>query len=103
MAGVGYDSRLTSSDEELHANLGRRSDDSRPPSSASKASPRRGERANKTTKQGPNPPQCHDQDAVPSRIQANREDYPGSRVYKPIETNSLLTPEHFSGVYRRTD
>src|SRR5271163_1732302 len=103
MAGIGYDSRLTSSVEELHANLGRRSDDSRPPSSASKASSRRGERTNKTTKQDPNPLKFSDQATVPSRIQANREDCPGSRVDKPIETSSLLTPEHFSGVYRQTD
>src|SRR5271163_382429 len=103
MAGIGYDSRLTSSVEELHANLGRRSDDSRPPSSASKASSRRGERTNKTTKQDSNPPKFFDQATVPSRIQANREDYLGSRVDKSIETSSLLTPEHFSGVYRQTD
>src|SRR5271163_1179225 len=103
MAGVGYDSRLTSSDEELHANLGRRWDDSRPPSSVSKASSRRGERTNKTTKQDTNPPKSSDQATDPSRIQANREDNLESRVDRPIETSSLLTPEHFSGVCRQTD
>src|SRR5271163_2210553 len=87
MAGIGQGNQQPSSDEEL--NLGRRPDDSRPPSAASKASSCHRQQVAKATTQDHNLRKPANQAMDPCRLQTTHGYKMRSGVGRPTETDSL--------------